>query len=172
MLLLFFTKKCSVCGAKNPIYANTCGSCDAPFEFRQVKTPEVTGDYDNVIHLDPQTDEEYYERGLAHRDQGQLEQALEDFDQAIRLNPQFAKAYSSRGHIYLNKQNYDRAVIDCSKAISLDPNDAIAYLNRGVAYKLQGNEAEAIVNFEKAVTLSDNPQVIKMAEQQIKELYR
>jgi len=169
---LFFTKKCSVCGAKNPIYTNTCVSCDAPFEFKPVKTPEVTNDYDDVTHLNPQTAEEYYERGLAHRDQGQLELAIEDFDQAIRLNPQFAKAYSSRAHIYLNKQHYDRAVVDCNKAISLDPNDAIAYVNRGVAYKLQGNENEAIVNFEKAITLSDNPQVIKIAEQQIKELYR
>ncbi len=169
---LFFKKKCSICGAKNPPDAKTCISCDAPFEFRQAKTPAVTKDYDESIHLNPQTAEAYYERGLAYRNQGQGERAIEDFDKAIRLNPQFAKAYSSRAHIYLNKKQYDQAIVDCSKAIRLDPKDAVAYVNQGVAYKLQGNKAEAIANFEKAVTLSDNPQVIKMAEQQIEELSR
>ncbi|MFC1954386.1 tetratricopeptide repeat protein [Chloroflexota bacterium] len=169
---MIFKKKCSICGAKNPQDARICVSCDAPFELKQTKNQDVAGDYDKVTHLNPQTAEAYYERGLAHRNQGQMERAIEDFDKAIRLNPGFAKAYSSRAHIFLNKQQYDRAVADCNKAISNDPNDAIAYVNRGVAYKQQGNEAEAVANFEKAVTLSNNPQVIKMAEQQIEELSR
>ena len=171
-MLLFFKKKCSICGAKNPLDAKTCVSCDVPFEFRQAKTPEFTRNYDEVIRLNPQTAEAYYERGLVYRNQEQGERAIEDFDKAIRLNPQFAKAYSSRAHVYLNNKQYDRAIVDCGKAIRLDPNDAVAYVNQGVAYKLQGNKAEAIANFEKAVTLSDNPQVIKMAEQQIEELSR
>ena len=102
-------------------------------------------------------------------------EALKDYDEAILLisiNPQFAKAYSNRGYAYLGKGQYDMAIADCNKSIRLDPNDAVARLNRGAAYKLQGNEAEAIADFEKAVTLSDNPQLIKQAEQQIKELSR
>ena len=167
---MVFKKKCPSCGTKNPKDATTCASCGAPFELRQAKIPEAIKDYDEAIHLNPQSAEAYYKRGFFYQKLGHGERAIEDFDKAIRINPQFAKAYSNRAYTYLNKGQYGLAISDCTKAIKLDPNDAVACLNRGVAYKLQGNKAEATADFEKAITLSDNPQLIEKAKQQIKEL--
>lgn len=169
---MFFKKKCPDCGTNNPRGAATCASCGAPFEQRQVERPEALKDYDEAIFLSHQSAEAYYKRGFAYQKLGQNESAIEDFDKAISINPQFAKAYSNRAYAYLSKGQYDRTIIDCNKAFRLDPGDAVVCLNRGVAHKLQGNTAEAIADFEKAITLSENPQLIKQAQQQIKELSR
>jgi Flp pilus assembly protein TadD len=49
-------------------------------------------------------------RGLAHKDAGQLEDAIRDFDQALRLNPSDAAVVTGRGHLYAQKGEFDRAL--------------------------------------------------------------
>ena len=39
------------------------------------------------IELEPDYDEPYYQRGVAHMELGEHRRAVEDFDQFIRLNP-------------------------------------------------------------------------------------
>lgn len=164
---MFFKKKCPNCGNKNPKDAPNCTRCGAQFELRPARILEDIKDYDESIHLNPQSAEAYYKRGFFYQNQGFVERAIEDFDKAIRIDPQFTKAYDNRAYAYLNKKQYHLAIADCTKAINLDPNDAVSCLNRGVAYKLQGDKAKATADFEKAITLSDSPQLIEKAKQQI-----
>ena len=41
--------------------------------------------------------EDYYGRGLARQEKGDLEGAIADFDKAIEILPKYAAAYGSRG---------------------------------------------------------------------------
>ena len=42
----------------------------------------------------------YNNRGIAYRNLGQEERAIEDYDEAIRLDPEYALAYNNRGVAY------------------------------------------------------------------------
>ena len=153
---MFFKKRCKSCGSTNPRNAETCTSCGASFH--------------EVIRLNPQNAEAYYERGLELQKQGQEEKAIDYFNKAIHIDPQFSKAYRNRGYAYLNTKQYELAIADNTKAAKFDPSDPVARLNLGVAYKLQGKKTEAIINFEKVLSLSDNPEVLEMVKQEIEEL--
>ena len=76
-------------------------------------------DYDNVIQLDPDNADVYYNRGVANRNLGQHQRAIQDYDQAIRLKPT-AWLYNNRGYAYYNLGQDEKADADKAKACSLD----------------------------------------------------
>jgi Flp pilus assembly protein TadD len=69
----------------------------------------------------------YAERGAAHLNKGDIDQAIADYTEAIRLDPYDAEAYNGRGFAYGSKGEYDRAIADYTEAIRLNPN----YANKG-----------------------------------------
>ena len=75
-----------------------------------------------------------FDRGIAHAEKDQLDEAIDEYTEAIRLNPQCALAYSNRGDAYRKKGEFDKAIVDCTEAIRLDPKDAQALSHRGYAY--------------------------------------
>ena len=72
--------------------------------------------------------------GVAYRDEGEYDRAIEDFTKAIELNPNYAIAYNNRGRVYSDKGEIDRAIEDYNTAIELKPELAEAYYNRGEAW--------------------------------------
>ena len=138
---MFFRKKCSNCGAKNPKDAITCTICGVPFELRQTETRKAIKNYEKAIHV-----------------------------KAARPNLMNADAYNTRGNRYLEQRQLKRAIADFDEAVRLDPKYTVAYGNRAIAYKLQGNKTKAISDFEKFITLASDPRMIQVAKQQIKEL--
>ncbi|MFQ5996345.1 MAG: tetratricopeptide repeat protein [Dehalococcoidales bacterium] len=138
---MFFRKKCSNCGAKNPKDATTCTTCGVPFELRQTEAQKAIKNYEKVLH-----------------------------EKASRPNLMDADACNTRGNRYLEMHQVRRAIEEYDEAIRLDPEYAVAYGNRAFAYKRQGNKAKAIADFEKFITLTSDPRLIQIAKQQIKEL--
>jgi len=69
-------------------------------------------------------------RGVAHYDRGQWQQALEDFNRAIELKPDYAKAITHRGAAYSRMGKHDRAIEDHNEAIRLREDYAEAYTYR------------------------------------------
>jgi tetratricopeptide (TPR) repeat protein len=94
----------------------------------------------------------YERRGVAHRAQGDLNQAIKDYDQAIKLNGKFAQAFNNRGVAYDAKGDFDRAIADFDQAIKLKPT-AIAHFNRGNAYLGKSQYDHAIDDFNQAIKL-------------------
>jgi len=63
----------------------------------------------------------FYNRGVAHRNQGQLEQALQDYSQSIRLNPAGPDVFYNRGVAEQSLGRIDAAITDYDAAIKLKP---------------------------------------------------
>ena len=83
-------------------------------------------------------------RGLAYRDEGDYDRAIESFTKAIELNPNYAVAYNNRGDVYRENGNFDRAIADYTKAIELKPDFVEAYNHRDDAYYAKGDYDRAI----------------------------
>jgi tetratricopeptide (TPR) repeat protein len=96
----------------------------------------------------------YLNRGLAHLDRIELNDAIADFNAAIRLDPDFAAAYDARGVAFRFRP--DRAILDFDDAIRLDPNSAKAYAHRGGAYLAKGDVDRAMADLNKAIELDPN----------------
>ena len=86
-------------------------------------------------------------RGLAYRDEGDYDRAIEAFTKAIELNPNYAVAYNNRGLAYNNVGEFDRAITDYTKAIELKPDFVEAYNHRYDAYYAKGDCDRAIVEY-------------------------
>ena len=72
------------------------------------------------MELKPDYAEAYYNRGLAYRDRGDFDRAIEDFNEAIELNHDYVDAYYNRGLAYRSVGMADRSIADLTKAIELD----------------------------------------------------
>jgi Tfp pilus assembly protein PilF len=93
----------------------------------------IKGDYQGaittfsqIITLDPQAVEAYYNRGIAYMRINETQKAIADFNTAIRLNPSHAEAHLERGKIYLTLSQKEKAIQDFQTALDL--------------FKQQGNE--------------------------------
>jgi tetratricopeptide (TPR) repeat protein len=95
-------------------------------------------------------------RGLAYRQKGQLDRALEDFNEAVRLNPNNPNNYNFRGTCYDALKQYDRAIQDYDHALKLYPYSFAVYLNRGITYVHLGQLDHGIEDYTQGIKLNPN----------------
>ena len=69
----------------------------------------------------------HYDRGIAHKNKKDFDQALSDYSEAIRLDPNYAHAYLNRGVLLADKRELDRAMVDFEAAIRLDPTEKLGF---------------------------------------------
>ena len=115
--------------------------------------------YTKYLRLNPDFATAYYNRGVAYKNLGKYQLAIDDYSRAIRINPDNASAYYNRGFAYMNLGKYQLAIDDYSRAIRINPDKAIAYNNRGVAYKKLGKYQLAIDDYNRAIRI--NPDYAK-----------
>ena len=94
----------------------------------------------------------YLLRGMAYRNQGNIDAAIKDFGTSIQMRPT-PDAYLRRGEMYFEKGTYNIAEHDFSEAIEVNPSHE-AYKLRGLTYLVVGNLDMAI---------ADGTEIIKMA---------
>jgi len=71
----------------------------------------------------------YFNRGLAFKILGKLDEAQRDYSKAIELDPTFGPAYANRGNILVLRNDLQGALADYRKALALDPNDSVTRAN-------------------------------------------
>ncbi len=81
----------------------------------------------------------YYDRGSAHFDRGEIDQALADYNRSIELDSSNARAFNNRGLARQNRGRIDAALADYSAAIKLDPTYTRAYRNRVLLLEQRGD---------------------------------
>jgi tetratricopeptide (TPR) repeat protein len=95
-------------------------------------------------------------RGIAHLQAGQVDEAFADYGSAISVNPSFNRAYNNRGSLLSDLGRYDEAIRDFDKAIQCDPFFSEAYDNRGNALARKGQPELALHDYNKCVALNPN----------------
>lgn len=94
-----------------------------------------------------------YEAGLACREVGDDECALQSFTQAIEIDPDFAPAYIARGSVHLAQGQMVVALDDADSAVAVAPEDASAHALRGEILRRLDRPREASKAFDRAVAL-------------------
>jgi tetratricopeptide (TPR) repeat protein len=110
--------------------------------------------YTRAIRLNSGHAIAFNNRGLARKDKGDLEGALEDCNEAIRLSPDLSAAFNNRGLVRRAQGDQRGALEDYNEAIRLDPNDAWPYNNRGLVRQEQGDLEGALEDCNEAIRLN------------------
>lgn len=71
----------------------------------------------------------YFNRGLAFKLLGKLDEAQRDYSKAIELDPSFGPAFANRGNVLLLRNDLAGALADYRKALELDPDDNVTRAN-------------------------------------------
>jgi tetratricopeptide (TPR) repeat protein len=96
----------------------------------------------------------YLLRGMAYRDQRDIDAAIRDFSTSIKIRPTH-DAYLRRGEMYFEKGAYSVAEHDFSQALELYTSIE-AYRLRGYTYLVLGNLDQAIMDGTKIIKLAPN----------------
>jgi len=95
----------------------------------------------------------YYREGVARREAGDLEGALQSLTWAIQRTPTFVPAYVARGTVYLAQGELHRALADADAALEIRPTSAAAHALRGETLRLLGHARPALASFDQALAL-------------------
>jgi tetratricopeptide (TPR) repeat protein len=113
-------------GALAPAYADSVSDCQWA-----TNDPKVVIEACSELLSDKKAAKAwmYFNRGLAFKLSGELDEANSDYSKAIELDPVYAAAYANRGNVRLLRNDVVGAMADYRMAIKLDPNDQIARQN-------------------------------------------
>ena len=91
--------------------------------------------------------------GIALKDQGKLNEAIECYNKALSIMPDYAEAFNNIGNALKDQGKLNEAIEAYIKAISLKPDYAEAFNNMGIALKDQGKLEEAVEAYNKALSI-------------------
>lgn len=93
----------------------------------------------------------FFFRGIAKYNLGDIRGARQDFDRSVRINPVFTNGYHYRAISKSRQGEYDSALEDLEKAISLRPGLNGLYFSRGVTYFLARRFESAVKDFDRYI---------------------
>jgi tetratricopeptide (TPR) repeat protein len=89
----------------------------------------------------------YMDRGIAHQNKGEHQDAIADFNQSLKLNPNDPAVYRSRGFSFAQTQEYDLAIDDYNQTIKLKPDYRNIYYDRAWTYAAKDDHARALNDY-------------------------
>lgn len=109
--------------------------------------------YDQVLLINPNNHDVWYNRAVALKDLGRYEEAIASYDQALNIQPNCPDTWNNRGAILRNLERYQEAVISYDKALEIKSNKYETWYNRGIALFKLGRIEEAILSYDRALQL-------------------
>ena len=103
--------------------------------------------------FDPQTAEQFNDRGVHYYDVNRYDKAIQDFTQALELDPMLADAASNRGWALVQKEDALTALADFDEAIRMNSRDSVYWQGRGLAHESLGNHESSVNDFTEAIRL-------------------
>ena len=73
--------------------------------------------------------------GVALKDKGELEAAIDSYKQALKIKPDYVEAYNNMGSALKEKGELEAAIDSYKQALKIKPDYAEAYNNMGNALK-------------------------------------
>jgi tetratricopeptide (TPR) repeat protein len=96
----------------------------------------------------------YYQKGIALKGSGNLEEAKNSFESCISMKPDFEGGYNALGGVYFSMGNYQAAISNFEKVLDISKNNSIKNKikkNLSLAYTKLGNDASSGGNSTKAI---------------------
>ena len=115
------------------------------------KYAKAIENFNVLAQLDTSDYWNYFFRGIAKYNLGDLRGAKRDFDRSVRINPVFTNGYHYRGITASRFGDYDTALEDMQKAIDLRPGYMGLYFSRGVTYFLSQQFSKAVADFDRYI---------------------
>jgi tetratricopeptide (TPR) repeat protein len=120
----------------------------------RIDPSEGIREYTNVIAMDPNHSEYYFERAAIHRRLGHLAEAMADYEIAIRLSPHYPEAHYNHAELALELGDYDLALDELRYVLELDPTFVDARINRASILLELGDLDAAKQNVEAGLELA------------------
>ena len=107
--------------------------------------------YRQILNREPQHTDALHLLGIAERDQGHLQDALQQLQRVVRLRPNFAEAYGNLGLVYAELDRPSEAAQSYERAIELNPALVEPRYNLGNLRRDRGESAAALRCYEAAL---------------------
>ncbi len=141
------------------------------YAYQRKGLPEVALSYFKAaLTLSPSpidTPNIYCHIGMAYREQGLFEKAIEMFEIAREHNDGLKEVYQQLGFCYFKKGKYEKAIEQFEKALEIDPGSAMDYANIAANLKALGQDQLAIPLYEMALEIQPD---LEFARMQLKEI--
>ena len=122
----------------------------------QGRIEEAIQFFDQMLLLNPDFSEGYYNRGVAFSETGQRQAAVEDYARAVALNPNFYNAHLNLGLTLDRLGRCDEAIQSFDKAIALEPDNSHGYNNRAFSLMNASRLDAALKDCDKAIAIDPN----------------
>lgn len=119
--------------------------------FSDGKYARSIENFNVIAKLDTTNYWNYFYRGIAKYNLGDIRGAYSDFDKSVSINPIFTSGYHYRAIARSRFGDYDKALEDLQTAIELRPGFEGLYYSRGVTYFLARQFDNAVKDFDKYI---------------------
>ncbi|MCI0395693.1 MAG: tetratricopeptide repeat protein [Chloroflexi bacterium] len=102
---------------------------------------------------EPGNPEYHNNMGVAHRMQGELEQAIREYQEAIRLNPYDVRYYANLASVLAEQGDDEAALRYYESALRLDSQDYVTFFNLGNLLRRMERVEEAMIQYRRAIQL-------------------
>jgi len=92
-----------------------------------------------------------HQLGLAFKEKGQLDQAIDEFEHAVRLAPSSAQERHALGKTLLAAGKANLAAAELSRAVQIEPGQASIHTDLATALLQSGNVSEALREYTLAI---------------------
>jgi tetratricopeptide (TPR) repeat protein len=141
------------CFVLYPCY--TCAESDARRYLREENYSTAIKVCNDLIRINPNNYEPYYDLGAIYNALGKYDHALEYYKKALKLNPSKSLIYSDIGNTYGDKGQYRESIKWYEKAIEVDPGVCDYYTYLGEVYENFGEYRDALRWYHKAIEVDD-----------------
>lgn len=113
--------------------------------------PEAIRFYDEALKKKPEFPEALTNRGVAHTQRGEMDQAIEDLNNSLKINNKVGNTYQARGNYFTLTGDFAKARQDLEEAVKLIPDSSASWALLGNAQYMSGQEEQAFQSFDRAV---------------------
>jgi tetratricopeptide (TPR) repeat protein len=110
--------------------------------------------------VEPETAQQFNERGDNHYEAARYDQALADYDQALKVDRNYAVAVANRGWVFYRRGDLTTALAEFQDALSRDSELVNAYSGRGVVRRDLGDRKAALEDQTQAIRRDPNNAVL------------
>ena len=112
--------------------------------------------YRQVLKINPNYAEAYYNIGICLHKLGLLDPAIDKYRQAIKIKPVNADSYNNIGLCFEDKGDLDAAIVNYRHAVSIAPNYIEGHYNIGNTLNKMGEHEAAIESYRQALKINPN----------------